>query len=454
MDNVPLGPVEIGVGLINLLLALVTLGTITYFWWKHHRAGLNRAWWVLAIAFAAFVVAQSLEYRSLLISPNQLSTNSLEITARTVFVCAVSLGLWRLFNESLKAKQRSLDAAEATIQLMRLQAETARQGNELNLLLKISHLITSKSDLRSLLEELCRSTREALKARSVWVRLRQPLASGFQSAADHPPGDSGLAAISPRIESVCAEVARTGKAVTRETNTLTSPGDPQARYVFIAGFPLMRRDEVVGTLVMGYETAHTLSPDEQRLAKGLADQAAVAIVQAHLAEQAEHNSRIDNLTGLPNRQQFNEALRAEARRASRYRLPLALMLIHLSKLREYNKAFGQSAGDAYLKFFAQHLRGCSRESDLIARLGDDEFVIIMPNTTLERVHQAAERLRKNFLEAVFEWEQNRLSVTAAIGCAGWGPGEAAEPDALLAAASRALSGALSSPEVIDGAKRP
>ncbi|HKZ70629.1 MAG TPA: GAF domain-containing protein, partial [Anaerolineales bacterium] len=254
MDNVSLGLVSLGVGLVNLILAIVTLGAITYFWLKHYRAGLNRAWWVLAIGFAAFAIAQTLEYRRLLTSPGQLSVSSLEITARTVFVCIVSLGLWRLFDESLKTKQRSLDTAETTIQVMRLQADTTRQGNERDLLLRISHLLNSKSSLPPILEEVCRSVREMMKAHSVWIRLRQPLSGGFQLAADPPPGNPAPAMISPRIEGVFGEVMRTGKPVVKEIGALALPGDPQFHLVVLAGFPLLCGPEVIGVLTLGYET--------------------------------------------------------------------------------------------------------------------------------------------------------------------------------------------------------
>ena len=453
MDNVSLGLVSLGVGLVNLILAIVTLGAITYFWLRHHRAGLNRAWWVLAIGFAAFAIAQTLEYRRLLTVPGQLSVSSLEITARTVFVCFVSLGLWRLFDESLKTKQRSLDTAETTIQVMRLQADTTRQGNELALLLRTSHLLTGKSSLQPILEELCRAARETIKAQSVWIRLRQSLSDGFQLAADPPLGSPGPTMISPRIEGVFGEVMRTGKPVVKEISAPPLPGDPQPRHLVLGVFPLLHGHEPIGALILGYDIRHIFSADDQRLATGLADQAAIAVIHSQLTEQAELNARVDSLTRLANRRHFNETLRTETQRASRYKLPLALMLVHLEKLREYNKTFGQLAGDAYLKFFAQYLRQHSRDSDLVARLGDDEFGILMPNTHPDRVRQAADRLKNSFLDMGFEWEKNRLPVVVSIGYAGWEPGEATQPDALLAAASRGLySGALDSKDVAERAK--
>jgi two-component system cell cycle response regulator len=101
----------------------------------------------------------------------------------------------------------------------------------------------------------------------------------------------------------------------------------------------------------------------------------------------------DSLTGLKNRRAFKERLAEEMRRASRYQLPISLMLMDVDKFKQYNDTFGHPAGDEVLRRVAKLLQAGARASDFVARYGGEEFVVVLPNTDAEGALFIANRLR-------------------------------------------------------------
>jgi diguanylate cyclase (GGDEF)-like protein len=110
-------------------------------------------------------------------------------------------------------------------------------------------------------------------------------------------------------------------------------------------------------------------------------------------EKAELLACTDALTGLANRRAFDEAMQHEMRRAERYGTPLALVIADLDYFKTINDRFGHHVGDQVIKDFSQTLRSAVRDIDLVGRWGGEEFVVLMPGTTLAEAQQAAERMR-------------------------------------------------------------
>ncbi len=428
--------IQLGLGLLTLVLSLLVLGAVARFWWRHRNDGLSIGWWFLALAFGAFAVSQLLEFRRLLASGVELS--SLELAARFVFMSILLYGLSRLFDDVLAAKQRSLDEARNTIHL---QAEAVRQGQELQLLYKMSQSLLSTLQLEEVLQELCRAARELIGADSVSVRLPEPMADGFRFAVDFASAlKSKPNRLDPRIDALCWKVAQAGRpAIIADapSHPMFGPEAP-AWLKSLGAFPLRRGPDVIGVLTVVFERPHELTLTEQRLLSALADQAAIAVYNAQLHEQAERNARTDSLTGLANRRRFDEVLTAEVRRSQRNRTPISLMMIDLDHFKTYNDKYGHAAGDLVLRQFAELLRQQSRASDLPVRFGGDEFVVVMPETSPAEAEHAAERMRELLSKFSVEWDGVQIPVRAGIGVAGWEEGRVPEPEELIEAADVAL----------------
>src|SRR5690606_40279820 len=105
----------------------------------------------------------------------------------------------------------------------------------------------------------------------------------------------------------------------------------------------------------------------------------VAAEQA-LAEsrrELERQSRVDALTDLPNRRQFEERLALALKRLQRHRTPIAVLCLDVDRFKSINDGYGHAVGDAVLQAFARRLCDSVRDTDLVARLGGDEFVILL-----------------------------------------------------------------------------
>jgi diguanylate cyclase (GGDEF)-like protein/PAS domain S-box-containing protein len=122
----------------------------------------------------------------------------------------------------------------------------------------------------------------------------------------------------------------------------------------------------------------------------------IAAEQALLASQRELEAlaRVDSLTGLPNRRQFDERLALAVARSQRPGLPIALLYLDIDHFKQINDTHGHGVGDQVLKVFAERLAGCVRAGDLVARLGGDEFVVLVEDALLP---QAAEVIARKLI---------------------------------------------------------
>lgn len=145
----------------------------------------------------------------------------------------------------------------------------------------------------------------------------------------------------------------------------------------------------------------------------------------------------DPLTGLRNRRYLDAHLPRLIARAREHRQPLAALAFDLDRFKSVNDTFGHAAGDAVLREFARRLSDNIRSVDLAARLGGEEFVVAMPDASLEDARMAGERVRAAVEAPGFAHEGRPIPVTVSVGVAALRPGDEG-PAALLARADAAL----------------
>lgn len=159
-----------------------------------------------------------------------------------------------------------------------------------------------------------------------------------------------------------------------------------------------------------------------------------------MTEQLRRLASTDELTGLPNRRAFDQAFELEVLRARRHGLPLSLLLIDVDRFKSYNDLYGHQAGDTALKTVAVCLQDAIRRpDDLATRYGGEEFVAILPNTDEEGATFIADRFRDDLrLTNVPHSGGDQGVLTASIGLATLGGGEATDAAELLRRADEAL----------------
>jgi diguanylate cyclase (GGDEF)-like protein len=151
----------------------------------------------------------------------------------------------------------------------------------------------------------------------------------------------------------------------------------------------------------------------------------------------ERQSREDSLTGIANRRSFDERLQTEIERAERYGEALSLLLIDLDHFKHINDSLGHAGGDQVLCEAAVLLRDRLRQSDLAARIGGEEFALLLPRQDARGAQAVAEQLREGFATHDFATGQgDRLRVTLSAGIAQWHAGQTR--DDLLRRADQAL----------------
>ncbi|MFA5842017.1 MAG: GGDEF domain-containing protein [Candidatus Paceibacterota bacterium] len=133
-----------------------------------------------------------------------------------------------------------------------------------------------------------------------------------------------------------------------------------------------------------------------------------------LVIEEERNARFDALTGLPNLRMFNEIMliemsRLERQRREGYNYPLYAVKIDLDHFKNINDNFGHEAGNLYLQFVSKHMRAAVRDTDTLARVGGDEFVILMPELDSGNVEQVKERLLGAVLKGSAEAKAELMS---------------------------------------------
>jgi diguanylate cyclase (GGDEF)-like protein/PAS domain S-box-containing protein len=144
--------------------------------------------------------------------------------------------------------------------------------------------------------------------------------------------------------------------------------------------------------------------------------------QRRLVAELSHRANVDVLTGLANRRHFMEIFRKEMQRTLRTHRPLAVMIADIDHFKQVNDTLGHDAGDEVLCAVAACMQGQVRNIDTCARLGGEEFVILMPDTSEESAHVAAERIRASLQNMSACHEMCCVPVTISIGVSTWVPG--------------------------------
>jgi diguanylate cyclase (GGDEF)-like protein len=193
----------------------------------------------------------------------------------------------------------------------------------------------------------------------------------------------------------------------------------------IVYLPIISKGEGLGSLIVASRNPDAYNQNQIKLLERLASQISTSVANSKLYARAEQRARVDELTGLFNRRHFDETLKQEVSRHSRYGSMLSLAFLDLDNFKKYNDTNGHIAGDKLLTEISSLIKSACRNVDLTFRYGGDEFAVIMPHTPSVR----------NLINK--EMVKNQLGVSTSIGLASW-PNDGLKPDDIVDAADRAL----------------
>ena len=138
-----------------------------------------------------------------------------------------------------------------------------------------------------------------------------------------------------------------------------------------------------------------------------------------LLEEERYKATHDTLTGLPNREAYNERAFHELQRFKRYERPLTMAVCDIDFFKKINDNYGHQSGDKVIKLIAKLIFTRLREVDFAGRYGGEEFVLLMPETSPESAHIVLEKIRKTIAKAAFRFKENPVSITISFGLAGF-----------------------------------
>jgi len=316
--------------------------------------------------------------------------------------CAIALSNANQFVTSRK-RNESLSAARS--QLEGYAASLERQQTELQLLNDVSAAATKTLDLDEMLSEVAQTIAQGLKADRCGIALVNDARSRLEVVAEYrADGGPVLKGQSENLDadSVFADVVKQRKWLVSE-DMLADPRFGREREAIrqnglraCAMVPMVADGQMALGRVSVNSTSgpRSFDADEVNTIQTAANQLAMAVRNAQLYRRERERANEDSLTGLLNHRSVQERLDAEISRATRSSQPFALVIIDLDEFKHLNDRFGHQVGDDVLRTVARELQASLRASDVAARYGGDEFVVILADTDDAGAQQFVERFRR------------------------------------------------------------
>jgi diguanylate cyclase (GGDEF)-like protein len=234
-----------------------------------------------------------------------------------------------------------------------------------------------------------------------------------------------------------AEVFRTGRSARTDTGYESASDPIVATMTSLGGTDGVAAPVIVAGKLWGAVGAafgeDLIPPGVELRLEHFASLVGLAISNADAWDRLARQASSDSLTGIANRRAFHERLSVEVARAQRYGRDLSLVLMDLDHFKAVNDRHGHQAGDHVLVRFAQLLSAHSRDGELVARIGGEEFAWLMPETDQHGAYVAAERVRDALDNTLFE-DTGKITLSAGV-CS---IDDAGDADTLVREADRAL----------------
>ncbi len=216
---------------------------------------------------------------------------------------------------------------------------------------------------------------------------------------------------------VCGHAAKTGEVIISENceydtrHTIKYSGYVTHGHIII---PLRARDRITGVLFLYLKANAAVSEDRMNLLTAIGSQIGVAIDNAVLYEETRKFALHDPLTGLANRRMMHLSFGQTLERAKRFGKTFSVIMLDIDYFKEYNDNLGHSEGDALLVKLAHIAKSQLRSIDLVTRYGGEEFLVLLPDTEMERACEVAERMRNSV--------ETKTDVTISLGIASYSNG--------------------------------
>jgi diguanylate cyclase (GGDEF)-like protein len=293
----------------------------------------------------------------------------------------------------LEVMQTAAGQLGVAIENARLFTEEQRRARHLAFLNSISKMAISSEDAEQMMADIVREIQKNFRYDHIGIGIMDYATKDIEIKAEAGTTTQTLGRRIPVGSGVLGKVARTGvSALVQNAGSGQLAGVlPESRAVLC--LPISYGESLLGVLNVESRDENAFAPQDVLILNTLADLLATALHNSFVFQKLQQQSITDGLTGIKTRRFFWEALSSEWKRASRSGRPFSVVLVDLDKFKEVNDSLGHLEGDLVLARVGRLLEQKCRQSNVVARYGGDEFIILMPETGIEQSQVLAERLR-------------------------------------------------------------
>src|ERR1700720_3085041 len=299
----------------------------------------------------------------------------------------------QFLERDLEVMQTAAGQLGVAIENARLFTEEQRRARHLAFLNSISKMAISSEDAEQMMADIVREIQKNFHYDHIGIGIMDYATKDIEIKAEAGTTSQTLGRRIAVGTGVLGKVARTGvSALVQNAGPGQLPGVlPESRAVLC--LPISYGETLLGVLNIESRDENAFAPQDVLILNTLADLLATALHNSFVFRKLQQQSITDGLTGIKTRRFFWEALSSEWKRGSRSGRPFSVVLVDLDKFKEVNDSLGHFEGDLVLARVGRLLEQKCRQSNVVARYGGDEFIILMPETGIEQAQVLAERLR-------------------------------------------------------------